>query len=102
MFDLSSRRSGSRLLTPSGSHTLRRRLHAVTHAVTHVANVAWPAPGLCFRMVYSRFNGYPIRCPTPPRWSGTFVTPKGDRWAVEACDEHVGDIHRPRSGSARP
>ena len=64
--------------------------------VTHVANVAWPTPGECFRMVYSGFNGYPMRCPEVPQWSGTFVNPRGDRWPVEACDEHAGDVHRPR------
>lgn len=63
--------------------------------VAHVANVAWPAPGECFRMVHSGFNGYPMRCPTSPRWRGTFVNPRGERWPVEACDEHVGDVHRP-------
>ena len=66
-------------------------------SVTHVANVAWPAPGECFRMVYSGFNGYPTRCPVTPEWSGTFVKPKGERWPVEACDEHMGDLHRPTS-----
>ena len=45
-------------------------------------------------MVYSGHNGYPTRCPVTPRWSGTFVNPKGERWSVEACDEHVGDVHR--------
>jgi len=65
-------------------------------SVTHVASVAWPTPGLCFRMVYSGFNGYPTRCPVVPRWRGTFVNPRGERWLVEACDEHVGDVHRPR------
>ena len=45
--------------------------------VTHVANVAWPTPGLCFRMVYSGFNGYPTCCPVTPEWRGTFVNPKG-------------------------
>jgi len=65
-------------------------------AVAHVANVAWPTPGLCFRMIYSNYNGYPTRCPETPRWSGTFVNPRGERWPVEACDEHVGDVHRPR------
>jgi hypothetical protein len=64
--------------------------------VTHVANVAWPSPGECFRMVYSGFNGYPTRCPVTPEWRGTFVNPKRERWSVEACDEHVGDVHRPR------
>jgi len=64
--------------------------------VAHVANVAWPAKGLCFRMVYSGSNGYPTRCPSSPQWRGIFVNPKGERWPVEACDEHVGDIHRPR------
>ena len=64
--------------------------------MTHVANVAWPIAGECFRMVYSGLNGYPTRCPVTPEWSGTFVNPKGERWPVEACDEHVGDVHRPR------
>jgi hypothetical protein len=53
-------------------------------------------PGLCFRMVYSNFNGYPTRCPVTPGWRGTFVNPKGERWPVEACEEHVDDVHRPR------
>jgi hypothetical protein len=73
-----------------------RRLERTMAPVTHVANVVWPAPGLCFRMVYSGHNGYPTRCPTAPRWSGTFVNPRGARWPVAACDEHVGDVHRPR------
>ncbi len=68
---------------------------AYNELVTHVANVAWPAPGLCFRMIYSGLNGYPTRCPKPPRWSGTFVNPRGERWPVEACDEHVGDVVTP-------
>ena len=60
--------------------------------MTHVANVAWPTPGLCFRMIYSGFNGYPTRCPEAPRWRGTFINPKGERWPVEACDEHATDV----------
>ena len=33
------------------------------------------------------------RCPVTPGWSGTFVNPRGERWPVEACHEHVGDVH---------
>jgi len=51
---------------------------------------------LCFRMVYSNYNGYPTRCPNAPMWRGTFINPKGERWPVEACAEHVGEVHRPR------
>ena len=65
--------------------------------MAQVANVAWPATGECFRMVYSGTSGYPTRCPVTPLWRGTFVNPKGERWPVEACDEHVGDVHRPRA-----
>ena len=62
-------------------------------AVTHVANVAWPAPGKCFRMVYGNGrNGYPDRCPSEVRWHGVWVNPKGERWPVDACDEHVEDV----------
>ncbi len=58
--------------------------------VVHVANVAWPALGLCFRMVQDhKRGGYPIRCPMPPRWHGVFVNPRGERWPVDACDEHA-------------
>lgn len=62
--------------------------------MTHVGNVAWPTPGHCFRMVYSGHNGYPTRCPEPPRRHGVFVNPRGERWPVEACEEHAADIER--------
>jgi hypothetical protein len=56
----------------------------------HVANVAWPKSGLWFRIVEDpRRGGYPRRCPTSPRWHGIFVNSRGERWAVEACDEHA-------------
>jgi hypothetical protein len=49
-------------------------------AVAHVANVAWPTPGLCFRMVQDpQRGGYPMRCPARPRWHGVFVNPRGER-----------------------
>ncbi len=57
-------------------------------SVTHVANVAWPTPGLCFRMVYSQSNSYPSRCPEPPCRRGVFVNPPWERLPVEACEEH--------------
>lgn len=58
--------------------------------MAHVANVASRTPGACFRWVQDpATGGYPIPCPSPPRWRGTFVNPKGKRWEVEACDEHA-------------
>jgi hypothetical protein len=66
-------------------------------SVAHVANVAWPTPGLCFRMVADPTRGgYPTRCPTPPRWRGVFVNPRGARWPVEACDEHAEGLDQLR------
>jgi hypothetical protein len=57
--------------------------------VAHVANVAWPTLGLCFRMVQDpERGGYPMRCPAPPRWHEVFVNPRGERWTVDACNEH--------------
>ena len=61
-------------------------------AAAHVANVVWPTPGLCFRMVYSGTNGYPTRCPAPVRWRGLWRDPKGKRHEVDACEEHVADV----------
>jgi hypothetical protein len=52
-------------------------------------------------MVYGRGrNGYPDRCPTQPRWHAVFVTPKGERWQVEACDEHVEGLEDVRQSWA--
>jgi hypothetical protein len=80
-------------LAPSGN----ARPGAKMRCVVHVANVAWPTPGLCFRMVQDpKRGGYPMRCPTPPRWHGVFVTPRGERWAVDACDEHAQDLDQLR------
>jgi hypothetical protein len=47
-----------------------RHLAATMSPVTHVANVAWPSPGECFRMIYSGFNCYPTRCPATYGHSG--------------------------------
>ncbi|MGD0255097.1 MAG: hypothetical protein ABSB99_06015 [Acidimicrobiales bacterium] len=68
------------------------------HHVAYVANVAWPTPGLCFRMLQDPARGgYPMRCTSPPRWHGVFVNPRGEPWAVDACDEHAEGL-----GQLRP
>jgi len=44
-------------------------------------------------------GGYPMRCPTPPRWYGVFVNPRGEGWPVDACDEHAEGLDQFALGS---
>jgi hypothetical protein len=37
-------------------------------------------------------EGYPMPCPVPPCWRGTWADPKGKRATVDACDQHVEDL----------
>jgi hypothetical protein len=45
--------------------------------VTHVANVAWPSAGECFRMVNSGFNGHPHAVRGDARLAGDLRRPEG-------------------------
>jgi hypothetical protein len=42
----------------------------------------------CWRMVYDGV-GHASHCRTPASWQGLYVNPKGKRWQVWSCQEHV-------------
>jgi hypothetical protein len=52
-------------------------------------------PGRCFRLI-SRptAHGQPDHFPERVAWRGTFTDRAGRRHEVDACDGHVGDLHR--------
>jgi hypothetical protein len=36
----------------------------------------------------TRMTGTPFHCPNEVKWRGTFESPKGRGWTVDACNEH--------------
>lgn len=44
--------------------------------------------GECWRMVRSGV-GHPSHCSELVGWTGTYINPKGKRWTVWACQEHL-------------
>jgi hypothetical protein len=55
--------------------------------------------GRCWRMVHSGV-GHAAHCREAVAWTGRYVNPKGKRYQVWACDQHVEELEdlRPQSG----
>jgi hypothetical protein len=47
--------------------------------------------GQCWRMVHTNV-GHPSHCQRPAVWTGRYVNPKGKRWTVWACQEHLDQL----------
>jgi hypothetical protein len=46
------------------------------------------AEGRCWRIVYD-FAARGSHCREPVGWSGLYVNPKGKRWTVWSCQDHL-------------
>jgi hypothetical protein len=59
-----------------------------TGTAPYYAEAFFPMPGRCFRLIARAGEGGSTHCPEPPTWRGSWRSPNGRRYQVEACEGH--------------
>jgi hypothetical protein len=59
-----------------------------TGTAPYYAEAFFPMPGRCFHLIARAGEGGSTHCPEPPTWRGSWRSPNGRRYQVEACEGH--------------